>query len=167
MERRAVNHMRPKKRSKQEILLDYIEQAGPLETPCWITPYRPGDRGYISIEHEGKRQRGHCFFYQELIGPIPDKLQLDHLCRVRHCVNPLHLEPVTQRTNILRGESIVARRAKQTHCKNNHPLSGDNLYIHPTRGTRDCRICRAERKQRHTNENRRSSPCNPGHPPRC
>lgn len=89
----------------------------------------------------------HRVAYLALVGPIPDGLQLDHLCRVRKCVNPDHLEPVTARENILRGYGRGANEARQTRCQNGHPLSGDNLYIKPN-GRRQCRQCNRDRQTR-------------------
>jgi hypothetical protein len=79
---------------------------------------------------------------------IPDGLTLDHLCRNRWCVNPYHLEPVTLRENILRGNGITAKKARQTLCIRNHPLFGENLYITPN-GRRQCRICRSNCAKKH------------------
>ncbi len=91
------------------------------------------DRGYV---------RGHRFAYEELVGPIPDGLVIDHLCRVRRCVNPAHLEPVTDRENILRGEAPSAIAQRTLLCKRGHPLAGPgaDVYITPA-GTRSCRAC--------------------------
>lgn len=91
-----------------------------------------------------RRPYAHRVIYEETLGPIPAGLTLDHLCRNRTCVNPSHLEPVTNRENILRGESLSARRARQTECYRGHPLSGENLYSWG--GRRYCRKCRSEYK---------------------
>jgi hypothetical protein len=82
----------------------------------------------------------HIASYETAVGPVPQGLELDHKCRVRCCINPLHLEPVTHRENMLRGEGSSGKRARQTHCKNDHPLSGENLKINK-RGHRSCRTC--------------------------
>ena len=82
----------------------------------------------------------HRFAYQSMIGPIPEGLQLDHLCRVRQCVNPSHLEPVDCKVNILRGVSSAAVNARKTHCKNGHPFDLMNTRI-AWDGGRVCRIC--------------------------
>jgi len=78
---------------------------------------------------------------------VPPGLQLDHLCRVRRCVNPDHLEPVTRRENILRGESHQAKNARKTHCANGHPFNESNTG---TQGQqwRKCNVCAREKTQR-------------------
>jgi hypothetical protein len=90
----------------------------------------------------------HRFAYSVLVGPIPDGLQIDHLCRNEMCVNPEHLEPVTQRINMLRGTGPQAVNAQKTHCPKGHPLSGNNVYAHTVRATgtpgRRCRTCNTE-----------------------
>jgi hypothetical protein len=80
-----------------------------------------------------------------LVGPVPDGLVLDHLCRRKHCVNPDHTEPVTQAENIRRSPTTpAARNARMRLCKYGHPLRGKNLYI--TRaGHRRCRLCNNRR----------------------
>ena len=88
----------------------------------------------------------HRVAYQLLRGPAPALgLELDHLCRVRHCVNPAHLEVVTLKVNTQRGVSVTARNTAKTHCPQGHPLSGDNLKLkHRKNGTvaRVCLTCR-------------------------
>lgn len=91
-----------------------------------------------------KSVNSHRVAYVLAVGPIPTGLTLDHLCRNRGCVNPAHLEPVTLGENVLRGNGIPARRARQTHCLRGHLLAGDNLYPSP-RGHRQCRACRRVR----------------------
>jgi hypothetical protein len=75
-------------------------------------------------------------------------LVIDHLCRVPLCVNPEHLEPVTLRENILRGESLSARRARQTHCKHGHEFTAANTYV-TVKGQRYCRACDRIRHRRY------------------
>lgn len=96
--------------------------------------------GYGKFKYKGKTLIAHRFSYEHRIGTIPTGLTLDHLCRVRHCVNPDHLEPVPAAENILRGESVSAQNARRTHCKRGHELAGSNLRMDPT-GRRICRNC--------------------------
>jgi hypothetical protein len=111
---------------------EYEEQDRGYDTPCWIwTAHRPTGVGYISIRREGRFVLAHRVAYEQYKGAIPDGLVLDHLCRVPACVNPDHLEAVTQRENALRGVGITAQLARQTHCKRGHSLSGENLHINP------------------------------------
>ncbi|MFE0326316.1 HNH endonuclease [Streptomyces sp. NPDC058960] len=88
-----------------------------------------------------------------LVGPIPDGMQLDHLCRERRSVRPDHLEPVTLVQNVMRGESPTAVNARKTHCRRGHGLDGDNLYVKPD-GRRVCVTCRRERDRDKTPEQR-------------
>lgn len=124
---------------------------------CWLWT-GPGDGlGYGSFglkTDDGWRVvKAHRFAYETMVGPIPAGLHIDHLCRVRHCVNPDHLEPVTLRENILRGVSPAARNALKTHCPKSHEYIGNNLYIFPD-GSRGCRAC-AREWQRNFNARRR------------
>lgn len=93
----------------------------------------------------GRNETAHRLAYEHWVGPVPDGLQLDHLCRHRSCVNPTHLEPVTRRVNILRGESPMARQARRTHCIHDHEFTPANTYIDPL-GKRKCRACHAQQE---------------------
>ncbi|MFD3594293.1 HNH endonuclease signature motif containing protein [Nocardia sp. NPDC058640] len=90
----------------------------------------------------------HRISYIELVGPVPEGLVLDHLCRNRLCVNPAHLEPVRQRINVLRGESPVAANVHKTFCANGHPYDEKNTYRRPGADKRGCRLCRRAAYQR-------------------
>lgn len=87
-----------------------------------------------------RTEYAHRWAYEHYVGPIPEGLQLDHLCRNTICCNPAHLEPVTASENIRRGTSPLAQRAKQTHCIHGHPLAGKNLLMRGNK--RECRTCR-------------------------
>ena len=110
---------------------------------CWLWTAAIDESRYGVISERRKSTQAHRVVYRLLVGEIADGMHLDHLCRVRCCVNPLHLEPVTPRINILRGKTIAAMRASQTHCINGHELAGENLYTRMDRGTRECRACRS------------------------
>lgn len=104
--------------------------------------------GYGVFRYEGRLRHAHIVSWELLVGPIPEGLHIDHLCRNRACVNPDHLEPVTPRENTLRGAGFAAIRARQTHCLRGHEYNEKNTYHHPQRGTRDCRACARERRRR-------------------
>lgn len=110
-------------------------------TACWVwTGFRERS-GYGRFTCAGVRKLAHRWSYELLVGPVPEGLQLDHLCRNRSCVNPAHLEPVTGRTNILRGECDAADNARKTHCKRGHLLAGNNIYWR-SGNRRECATCR-------------------------
>lgn len=115
-----------------------------LSTPC-IKWDGARDKDGYGRKQVGKRWTlAHRMIFEKEIGPIPDGLQIDHLCRVRHCVNPLHMEPVTLAENVLRGTGPSAQNARKTHCKRGHPLYGENVMI-GNDGRRFCRECGRQR----------------------
>lgn len=117
---------------------------------CWLWDGADNGEGYGAIRISGVTHKAHRLSYQLFVGPIPDGLQIDHLCRVRCCVNPTHLEAVTQKTNIQRGEA--AKRAKEwfaanvTHCPAGHEYTRDNLRANKY-GHRMCATCHRERER--------------------
>jgi hypothetical protein len=115
---------------------------------AWIGYVSPDGYGYV-YDSITKRTRGaHRVSYETFVGPVPDDLELDHLCRVRHCVNPEHLEPVTTRENTLRGESFAAREARQTHCIHGHELTPENSFSRTyLPRQRECIVCRNARNR--------------------
>ena len=117
-----------------KVLVERVEIAG----DCWL--WRGSlRRGYGRIKRAGTTYQAHRWVYELLVGPIPEGLELDHLCRVRRCVNPDHLEPVTRAVNHRRGAGRFNSPGRgQTDCKRGHSL-GD-AYIRGT-GSRSCRPC--------------------------
>lgn len=87
------------------------------ESGCWEWIGTLSSEGYGRFE----KDLAHRVSYRRSVGPIPEGLQLDHLCRNRRCVNPEHLEPVTGRINTLRGETLPAMNAAKTECIHGHP----------------------------------------------
>lgn len=119
-----------------------------VNTPsgCWEWLGKLNEDGYGSFYENKIVHRAHRWSYESIVGPIPDGLEIDHLCRNRACVNPEHMEPVTHAENVRRGKSHEVNR-KKTHCPQGHPYSGDNLYVSP-KGYRACRTCQREGMQR-------------------
>lgn len=109
---------------------------------CWLWTGALDSHGYGSIAMGGERS-AHRLAWKLLRGPIPDGLTIDHLCRVRRCVNPSHLEPVTMRVNTLRGNAASAINATRTVCVNGHPFDETNTRVRRGRwgDVRDCRAC--------------------------
>lgn len=109
-------------------------------TGCWEWTAATSDGyGHFAVK-KGDIRAAHRVAWEMLRGPVPDGLHIDHLCRNRACVNPDHMEPVSCRTNILRGIGPSARHAIKTHCPQGHEYSPDNTYHY--RGQRHCRACR-------------------------
>lgn len=111
---------------------------------CWIWIGARSRGGYGSFSSApGRTASAHRWAYESLRAAIPEGLQLDHLCRNRACVNPWHLEPVTNRVNILRGVGPTACNAALTHCRKGHEYTPENTIPMPEGGRR-CRACRNE-----------------------
>ena len=109
------------------------------QTRCWPWLAAKTGWGYGSFDIKGRDYKAHRIAYELLIGPIPEGLTLDHLCRNRACVNPAHLEAVSMRTNLLRGVGPPAQNAAKTHCPAGHPY--DLFNTRSYHGKRHCRTC--------------------------
>jgi hypothetical protein len=134
-----------------EWLWDYIN-VGPHG--CWLWQGSLTEKGYSRVRGTlltgGRKIYGHIWVYERLVGPIPPGRELDHLCEVRRCVNPAHLEPVTHAVNI-------QRSLTQTHCREGHPLSGENLRV-LLDGERTCILCARRRSRDHARRKRAADP---------
>lgn len=129
-------------RPYREPFWDKVDVGHPLG--CWLWKRATNAYGYGVHREDGVLHLAHRRSYELLAGPIPEGLQLDHMCRVRACVNPDHLDAVTQRENLLRGQTVTARNAAVTHCPQGHAYVGDNVF-RDSRGRRYCRACQIER----------------------
>lgn len=130
----------------------FLEKVQPNENGCIEWTGGLNGVGYGQFYAGGRTSPGetgktyaHRWAYEYYLGPIPDGMHLDHLCRNTKCVNPQHLEPVTCRENLLRGVGPSAVHAQKTHCPEGHPYAGNNLYVHPRKGYRVCRACGRKR----------------------
>ena len=110
---------------------------------CWVWTAGLNTHGYGQFRlGDGQCSRGsHRIAYTALVGSVAEGLQLDHLCRIRNCVNPSHLEQVTHRENLRRGDSPTARNARKTTCFRGHDFDKENTYVRKGGGRR-CRACR-------------------------
>jgi hypothetical protein len=107
---------------------------------CWL--WLGAGKRYGSFTNEfGKNESAHRFAYRTLVGPVPDGLTIDHLCRTKMCVNPFHMEPVTIRENCLRKPFQLNQYMNATHCIKGHILDGKNKV------QRFCKKCHSDRNR--------------------
>lgn len=159
--RYGTTELRPKPTDEERFLarLDKTEE-------CWLWQGYLDWAGYGSWLCQGIHMRPHRWAYEHWVGPIPKGMQIDHMCRIRHCVNPLHLRIVTPQENAIHRASYV------THCPQGHPYNEENTSWTGTR--RRCRQCNRDRSREYqralyargedTVENRRKRACPEGHP---
>lgn len=127
---------------------------------CWVWTAAK-TAGYGRFWQDGKMLNAHRVAYEMLVGPIPDGLQLDHLCRNRACVRPDHLEVVTQQENISRGDvgrhgnnaNAGSNNREKTHCARGHEYTPENTYLTKQgpdgrQRHRNCRECQREANRR-------------------
>lgn len=112
----------------------------------WMGAVNAYGYGYINLTYAERKATGHhtlmvpSFALEAMRGPLPPGIIPDHLCKMRRCANPRHLDPVTQAMNVLRGNSPSGLNARKTHCKHGHPLTEANVYL-GEEGHRRCREC--------------------------
>lgn len=114
------------------------------ENGCWEWIASKTGSGYGHLQWDKKFQQAHRVVYEILVGSIPYGLDLDHLCRIRSCVNPSHLEPVTRRENLRRNPNS---NETKTHCPYGHEYNIENTYNYLT--GRECKICVRKRMRRY------------------
>ncbi|HXH88256.1 MAG TPA: HNH endonuclease signature motif containing protein [Gaiellaceae bacterium] len=124
----------------------FLSRVNREDGPCWEWMGARHPRGYGSLRVNGKGARAHRYSYELLVGDVPEGLVIDHLCRNTSCVNPAHLEAVTQRENVLRGEGLAAQQVKRTHCPRGHEYDEANTRVYGRR--RFCRACDRLRERR-------------------
>lgn len=127
------------------------------DTGCLLWTGYISEDGYGIVHTGGKVRKVHRVAWELANGPIPSGLQLDHLCRVRNCANVDHLEPVTQRVNVMRGQGIAPKRAAQTECIHGHPFTEANT-IRDDRGNRRCKTCARRRGREYMRRKRSGRP---------
>lgn len=123
-------------RPKREFLVRFFEKVNKTDT-CWLwqgNSWTPNGYGVIDSKV------AHKVLYEYLVAPVPDGMELDHLCKIRSCVNINHLEVVTHEENNKRSDSPTGINARKQECDYGHTLEGRNLYITPN-GRRQCREC--------------------------
>ena len=115
----------------ERLFSKYIEEPN---TGCflWIGSITDSGYGEINARKTHGTNLAHRIMYEIVRGPIPKGLDIDHLCRVRNCVNPDHMEPVTNQENTRRGNSTSAHNARKTHCKRGHAFDLSNTILIPS-----------------------------------
>lgn len=112
---------------------------------CWVWIAASAGKGYgkytTKIDGRWTYPYAHRYAWESLVGPIPEGMILDHLCKNRKCVNPDHLEVVTYQDNNLRGAGIARANADKMHCPSGHPYDNENTYVY--RGGRMCKACQS------------------------
>jgi len=134
------------KRSMAERFWEKVEKT----EGCWIwhASKDKDDYGFFGINSRIVLL-AHRVSYELGKGRIPNNKELDHVCRNHSCVNPNHLEAVTHKENMLRGNGWSGRNVRKTHCPKGHPLVEGNLVVHRLKyGHRECKICHSERTKR-------------------
>lgn len=130
----SKKHTRPT--SKERLL----EKISINENGCWCWTSSIKPNGYGCFWHDGAQRNAHRVSYELFIGPIPEGLDLDHLCRNRACVNPEHLEPVTRSVNLNKGLK-KSKVPKKLFCKNGHEFTQENTAVYEYVRGRRCKTC--------------------------
>ncbi|MFG1963180.1 HNH endonuclease signature motif containing protein [Nonomuraea sp. NPDC049028] len=151
---------RPRGPKPKPIADQLLSKVTPGYGGCWIWTGIIINSGYprlgITRQRKTKQYLAHRLSYRLFVGPIPNGMQIDHLCMVRRCVNPRHLEVVTPQVNVLRSPNTMASRwGHRTHCERGHEYTPENTLLKPRRDnpektSRVCRTCKkaSDRKRK-------------------
>ena len=156
MPRKYVKRWEHGKWPRPTIEETFWERVAKQEDGCWLWLGALNECGYGLL----RRRTAHRFAYELMVGPIPSGLVIDHLCNVRSCVNPHHMECVTPSENSLRAwrrggfahvvlDRLGAAKRAKTHCPNGHPYFGENLVFDPQSRARRCKICETAKFKRY------------------
>ena len=135
------------RKPESERFWEKVDVRGPQD--CWNWKAAQDHNGYGSFKTEHST-RAHQWAYMHLVGPVPEGFVLDHLCRTQSCVNPAHLEPVTNQENLARGWGRRLRNGMANECINGHAYTPENTYIHPVSDQKVCKTCAGEARARYT-----------------
>ena len=144
----------------------FLAKAVVAENGCWLWTATLINSGYGRFWYQGKLELAHRVAYTLFVGDIPAGLTIDHTCHTkrcdggvicehRRCVNPEHLEPATQQTNLLRGRTIPAANAAKTHCLRGHEFTPDNTVVYKNKLGQPFRYCLACEQERYQQQRRR------------
>lgn len=128
-----VYRTKPSGRPRLDAVAVFNSRHVKHESGCWLWTGTRKPTGYGRMSANGQGTSAHRFSYEHHVGPIPDGLEIDHLCNEPACVNPDHLEPVT------RAENLRRKTERHTHCRNGHEFTASNTYV--ASGRRYCREC--------------------------
>lgn len=130
------------------------------KTPtCWLWLAPLGGKGYAQFDVTVRGRRilfyGHRYALAASGVPLLDGMVVDHICRVRHCVNPEHLRQITNKENVLVGIGLSAVNARKTRCKRGHDLTDERVFRMTSTGQRICRPCHAELERQYRADRKR------------
>lgn len=129
-----------KKRTPEQIIEGFFNGFDAAKSGCWLWK-RINKGGYGIIQIHRKSYYAHRYSYELFNTAIPEGKVIDHLCKTRNCVNPLHLEVVSAKENTLRGNSLTNINSLKTQCNKGHVFSSDNVYLYKNK--RHCIKCRS------------------------
>ena len=125
-----------------QLIERFLNKVRVSDSGCWEWTGFVKPNGYGNIAIHNKPRYTHRTIYEYYYGNIDSNLTIDHLCRNRRCCNPNHLEQVTTKENLMRGNGLASQNAKKTHCPQGHEYNHQNTYTHPNTGFRSCLTCK-------------------------